>query len=349
MDQSSDSVFEDLAKGALYGAFCGDAIGSYVEFQSTVSPKQVDAALLVPGGGPFKLAKGQITDDSELALCLGHGLVEGKGTLNLNSIAKYYSAWVQSNPFDVGMTIGTAFKEILKEKKELAYASRRGAKQSEGSQSNGALMRIIPLCIWASDLNREDLMECIEEETRLTHPNTTAIDVSISFAYAIQHLLKNQGDSEGAFLKAKAIIKHRKNKDVEKWIEEVERNKLPLANEKIGWVKIAFCYALYFLKHRTSYREAMKEMLSKAGDTDTNCCIVGGMLGALHGYSNIPKEFVEAVKGFDPTKKEQGGVFRPTFLVVRESAEKILKEIILMRPRNATIIGGQTGFEKSSA
>jgi len=29
----------------------------------------------MPGGGPFKLAPGQITDDSELALCLGKGLV----------------------------------------------------------------------------------------------------------------------------------------------------------------------------------------------------------------------------------------------------------------------------------
>ena len=31
----------------------------------------------MPGGGPFRLAPGQITDDSELAMCLMWGLIEG--------------------------------------------------------------------------------------------------------------------------------------------------------------------------------------------------------------------------------------------------------------------------------
>ncbi len=32
----------------------------------------------------------------------------------------------------------------------------------------------------------------------------------------------------------------------------------------------------------------MKEMLLYGGDTDTNCCILGGLLGAAEGTSNIP-------------------------------------------------------------
>ena len=31
----------------------------------------------MPGGGPFGLSSGQITDDSELAMCLMWGLIEG--------------------------------------------------------------------------------------------------------------------------------------------------------------------------------------------------------------------------------------------------------------------------------
>jgi hypothetical protein len=30
------------------------------------------------GGGPFKLASGQITDDSELGMCQMHGIVENE-------------------------------------------------------------------------------------------------------------------------------------------------------------------------------------------------------------------------------------------------------------------------------
>ena len=33
------------------------------------------------GGGPFGLASGQVTDDSELAMCLMHGLVENENEL----------------------------------------------------------------------------------------------------------------------------------------------------------------------------------------------------------------------------------------------------------------------------
>jgi hypothetical protein len=39
----------------VYGAFIGDAAGSYVEFSSHVSQKQVYEALRLEGGGPFGL------------------------------------------------------------------------------------------------------------------------------------------------------------------------------------------------------------------------------------------------------------------------------------------------------
>ena len=41
-------------------------------------------------------------------------------------------------------------------------------------------------------------------------------------------------------------------------------------------------------------------MLSRGGDTDTNACIVAGLLGAYHGYSNIPAKWKENYN--DPKK-----------------------------------------------
>jgi len=40
------------------------------------------------GGGKFNLARGQITDDSELALSLMRALIEAKGIFDLDIIAK---------------------------------------------------------------------------------------------------------------------------------------------------------------------------------------------------------------------------------------------------------------------
>jgi ADP-ribosylglycohydrolase len=31
----------------------------------------------------------------------------------------------------------------------------------------------------------------------------------------------------------------------------------------------------------------MKEMISEGGDTDTNACIVGGLLGAAYGFEKL--------------------------------------------------------------
>ena len=56
------------------------------------------------------LAPGQITDDSELAMCLMHGLTEGKGKLDPKAIVKYYGLWYKNDPFDIGMTTQNAMQ-----------------------------------------------------------------------------------------------------------------------------------------------------------------------------------------------------------------------------------------------
>ena len=45
------------------------------------------------GGGTHRLAPGQITEDSEMAMCLMRGLIDGDGKLNTAHIVKYYGKW----------------------------------------------------------------------------------------------------------------------------------------------------------------------------------------------------------------------------------------------------------------
>lgn len=60
--------------GSIIGAFVGDAAGAVLEFMDVVTDAHVDEALLFQGGGVFKVGPGQITDDSEMAMCLLHGI-----------------------------------------------------------------------------------------------------------------------------------------------------------------------------------------------------------------------------------------------------------------------------------
>jgi hypothetical protein len=70
------------------------------------------------------------------------------------------------------------------------------------------------------------------------------------------------------------------------------------ANERIGHAKIAWSYAFYHLKHKSSYLEAMRDVLSRGGDTDTNCAIVGGMVGAALGLEKLREEIPEQIDIF---------------------------------------------------
>lgn len=64
---------------------------------------------------------------------------------------------------------------------------------------------------------------------------------------------------------------------------------------KEGFVKHGFILSMYCLmraKERMQgevYSWAMHQVLKLAGDTDTNCAIVGGVIGAYAGVGCIPK------------------------------------------------------------
>lgn len=67
----------------------------------------------MPGGGPHQIGPGQITDDSEMALCLMRGIVEpnfeksdeDERVLNMDSVAYQYSKWMKSGPFDIDQAV----------------------------------------------------------------------------------------------------------------------------------------------------------------------------------------------------------------------------------------------------
>jgi ADP-ribosylglycohydrolase len=71
--------------------------------------KFMEVCMKMPGGGPWKNGAGQITDDSELAMCMLHGLTtnpdtqDGETVMSTRNIAKYYGKWIKTGPYDIGM------------------------------------------------------------------------------------------------------------------------------------------------------------------------------------------------------------------------------------------------------
>jgi ADP-ribosyl-[dinitrogen reductase] hydrolase len=69
---------------------------------------------------------------------------------------------------------------------------------------------------------------------------------------------------------------------------------------------------------------APHEMLLGGGYTDTNACIVRGLVGALHGAAGIPRVMTAAVLGCETVK----GRSRPSWLQTREQLPRLLDALV---------------------
>lgn len=112
--KSGDDQALDWALGSILGAFIGDSAGAVLEFIGRqITDDDVKEALEFNGGGYFNVDKGQITDDSEMALAMMRGLINSEESfVDQKKIAQEYVNWYDSNPFDIGMATTSALKEI---------------------------------------------------------------------------------------------------------------------------------------------------------------------------------------------------------------------------------------------
>ncbi|HAI68720.1 MAG TPA: hypothetical protein DCM38_04690 [Gammaproteobacteria bacterium] len=309
----------DAAFGCFLGACVGDAAGAMLEFMgSQPSNALIKQAMTMPGGGILGVASGQITDDSELALCLAQALATGRD-FNLEHIALLYVEWINSHPFDMGMTTRHALGcfrdskwQSICEKEGYAVAMTQAARQHcMASKANGSLMRIAPLGIWGSRLDDNELAQCAIKESSLSHPNDSCCHAVACYVIAIASLIENLGQRNKAFNRVTRWANQNANQEVRSWLQQAKNNIDVPYHPQVGFIKIAFIHAFRHLLLGTRYRDAIRETLSGGGDTDTNTCIVGGLIGAACGASDIPDNLKIAVLHCDT---KQGQHPRPAFL-----------------------------------
>jgi ADP-ribosylglycohydrolase len=53
----------------------------------------------------------------------------------------------------------------------------------------------------------------------------------------------------------------------------------------LNYIKTAILWSLYYLRNGSTYEEAVKDIISKGGDTTKNAAIVGALMGAANGMT----------------------------------------------------------------
>lgn len=70
------------------------------------------------------------------------------------------------------------------------------------SKANGQLMRIAPLAVWAHRQGPEEIAAHCAADASLSHPNPACAESSAAYCIAIAHLIRHEGDAEGALAAA---------------------------------------------------------------------------------------------------------------------------------------------------
>lgn len=320
----------DRVLGCLLGGMVGDAAGATLEFsRHGVTDERARCALDMPGAGALAMGRGQVTDDSELALALSGALLGGHEDepldVTFDRVAASYARWHASMPFDCGGTCGRAFAFSQAGETGAAHAmATKAAKYSELSEANGALMRCGPIaCVaWARDLSDEATSELARRDAALSHPSPACAAANAVFCVAIVRLLRGESTASAiAAAEKTAAASVAPGAVVAEWLELSRGLASALSGEKrthwrtqrlrdvyeqdcrtnVGHVKHGLVLAFAMLRADASFEEAIFRVLALGGDTDTNACICGYLLGAAHGASAIPERMRDPVLRFDCT------------------------------------------------
>lgn len=286
------SDFHDRACGMLLGLACGDAVGAAVEFRPRGSFPPVTN---MTGGGKFRVAPGEWTDDTSMALCLADSLLACQGFDAADQMARY-KRWVdtgyrscKAHPIGIGKTVLQALMRYQRTGEAFSGSS------DPRSAGNGALMRLAPIPLfYANDiaLTRQFAIE----STRTTHAAPECLAASELFAELLHHALHDKmKPGQPLPITPKAA-----------WPERIQalaagsfRCKSYEELRGSGYVVESLEAALWCWDHADNYKSAILLAVNLGDDADTTAAICGQLAGATHGMSNIPAEWLDILVGHE--------------------------------------------------
>lgn len=260
------SMKRDKIAGAVYGFAIGDAMGATTEFMTEDQIKNCYGKVTnIYGGGWLNLKPGDVTDDTQMTLCvMDAAIVSGgeKSVFEKHCIMNFIE-WYKSNPPDVG---GQCAKGIV------ALMHGKVTKDMK-SAGNGGLMRALPCAL----LGWEDLNIL---QNNLTHPSHECVTAIVWYQNMIQSALN----------------------DIDNW-EDSEYAKAFL-REPTGYIKNTMDNAWVWACQST-FEDCIIGAVNHGGDADTIAAIAGGISGARFGYDAIPRRWIDKLDPQVKTKLDK--------------------------------------------
>ena len=275
--------------GSLLGLAVGDALGAPLE-EIPKHPSQVKGTVteMIASNGWLKLDAGQVTDDTEMMLCIARSIVEKKA-FDPQDIAMRFVAWFDDNNISSGSTTRAAI-ERLKE----GYSWYDAGRNEKGLTftGNGCVMRCTPVAL----LNYNDSFSLVAQsydQSRITHPHPDCTGSSIFVNALIARCIashERNDQKEAAFADAVCAISY--NETLQNHYQNI-----PLHSDKTirqcisGDVRETVESATYCFLTTTTFEDAVVKAINLRGDADTRGAVVGAIAGAYYGETAIPNRW----------------------------------------------------------
>jgi len=292
----------DRKRGMFLGLAIGDALGAAVEFKR---PGTFQPVTGYRAGGPHRLAAGEWTDDTSMALALADSIVQ-KGW-DLNDQAERYLKWwrsgvysVNGRCFDIGVTISQSLSN---------YERNRDAANSgladEFSSGNGSIMRLAPVPIAFAGYfpdRIEELARLASESSRPTHRSEQCLSVCACLGVMLTGLLHGHSRDEVLDPSWPAW----RTLDQLQWmhprVREVVMTRSYLRKNPplicgSGYVIDSLEASLWAFAGATCFEEAVLKAVNLGEDADTTGAVCGQLAGACWGESGIPESLKTGLAG----------------------------------------------------
>lgn len=282
MDQRRNAL-----QGCFLGLAVGDAVGTTLEFRERGSFAPITDMI---GGGPFNLKPGQWTDDTSMALCLAHSLLEQSG-FDPHDQMQRYNQWrkegyMSSNGrcFDIGVTVSEAMSRYAKTGDPFSGST------NPFSAGNGSLMRLAPVVMYYSP-ELTHVIHYAGESSRTTHAALECIDACRYFA-AVLHLAFSGADKASLLA---CDLYQPETKKVRAIATGEYQGKSIEAITGSGYVIDCLEASLWCFAHSGSFEEAILMAANLGDDADTTAAVCGQLAGAYYGLQGIPQHWLEKI------------------------------------------------------
>jgi ADP-ribosylglycohydrolase len=191
--------------------------------------------------------------------------------------------------FDSGIATTAALNRI-----RAGTPAEEAGSNGEESQSNGGLMRILPVALMGRDLSDAELVARAEEATAVTHAHPRVMVASAIYVLVARALLRGEAPRPAIdWAVATLGDLYASTPEKRELIASCLAHKEGLGH---AYVADSLLSALTALEQGSSFREVVELAISYGHDTDTTAAIAGGLAGIQYGAAAVPEEWMVAMR-----------------------------------------------------